>query len=178
MFDPEKLLDLGREARAENRLDDARDLLAQAVVEARWLRNQGMQATALKAWGQVERDLKHPDTAVKCYREAAGIYRALGDRLGEAHSIRHVGDIFREQKSAKEAASSYDQALEIYRNHPATPSLDLANTLRGVALLKEAAGADEDALFCWQEACQLYAEAGVDAGVAEAQNNIAFLLGQ
>jgi hypothetical protein len=35
MFDPEPLLALGHEARRERRLEDARDLFAQAVAECR-----------------------------------------------------------------------------------------------------------------------------------------------
>jgi len=75
-----------------------------------------------------------------------------------------------------EAEQAYNEALEIYRNSPETPQLDLANTLRGFALLKDGDG--EEALLLWQEASYLYAASGVDAGVSECELQIAFLMGR
>jgi tetratricopeptide (TPR) repeat protein len=178
MFDPEALLARGREARRENRLEEARDLVAQAVAECRFMKDPPLLARALKALGQAERDLKHTSTALQCYREAVAIYRDRGDKLAKAHGIRHIADILREQKAGAEAEKAYDKALAIYRAHPETPPLDLANTLRGFALLKEGAGDGEEAVLLWYQALDLYSRAGVQAGVAECQSNIAFLMGR
>jgi len=178
MFDPETLLIQGREASGEGRLDDARDLVAQAVAEARFVKDKAPLGKALRALGQAERALKHQDSAIQCYREAAAISLALGDRLAWAHAIRHVADILREHKRTTEAADWYSKVLEVYRTHPQALPLDHANALRGFALLKDSAGDTEEALLMWQGASTLYSTAGVAAGVAEAQGHIAFMLGR
>ncbi len=178
MFDPEILMTNGREARAENRLEESRDLFAQAVAECRWVKDNTLLARALKGLAQAERDLQHPTTALQCYREAAQIYRALDDRLAYAHTIRHSADVHRGQNTLPDAARLYEEALEIYRTHPDALPLDHANALRGFALLQDAAGHPEEALFLWQGASHLYSAAGVQAGFAEAEQHIAFLLGR
>jgi tetratricopeptide (TPR) repeat protein len=69
----------------------------------------------------------------------------------------------------------YNEALEIYRSHVQTPPLDLANALRGFALLQANLGKTEEAKQLWQEARDLYADQDVQAGVDEADRQIAHL---
>lgn len=177
MFDPEPLLASGREARRQQRFDDARDLFAQAVAESRWTPDDGLRARALKGLGQAERDLRHYTTALKCYREAAAIEAEAGDELAWAHTVRHIADILRELKDWPGAESNYNDALAIYRRRADAPVLDHANALRGLALLKDQLGASEEALLMWQAAKCLYEKAGVEAGVSECESHIAFLQG-
>ncbi len=177
MFDPGLLLARGYEARREHRSEDARDLFAQAVAECRYTPDRSLLANALKALAQAERDLQHPGTALKYYREAVDIERNRGDALAVAHTIRHIADIQREQKSFEDAAVSYDEALELYSKHPGVPPLDRANALRGIALLKDKTGDPHEALLMWRGAKALYQTAGVAAGVSECEAHIAFLLG-
>jgi tetratricopeptide (TPR) repeat protein len=177
MFDPEPLLALGHEARREMRLEDARDLFAQAVAECRWGADPKLLARALKAQGQTERDLKRTMTALECYRHAASIEKGLGDELAWAHTMRHIADMLRERKEYAQAEPIYTDVLEICRGHSAARVLDHANALRGMALLKDAAGTPEEALLMWRAARCLYEQAGVEAGIDECQSHIAFLLG-
>lgn len=177
MFDPEKLLADGWEAAREGRHGDARDLFAQAVAESRFSPDRSVKARALKALGKMERDLKRPVTALHNYREAAAIYRELGDLLTWAHTVRHVADILRDQKQMQESAAAYEEALGVYRTRPDRNGLDYANALRGFALLKDAMGNHDEALLLWRGAVPLYEAAGVAPGVAECQSHIAFLLG-
>jgi tetratricopeptide (TPR) repeat protein len=177
MFDPGLLLAGGHEARRERRFEDARDLFAQAVAESRYTLDRSVLAQALKALGQAERDLRHPSTALKCYREAAEMGRVLGDELALAHTIRHIADIQREQKLFTAAAASYNEALALYGKHAAAPPLDRANALRGIALLRDQTGDSHEALLMWRGAKTLYENAAVPAGVAECEAHIAFLLG-
>jgi tetratricopeptide (TPR) repeat protein len=95
-----------------------------------------------------------------------------------AHAVRHVADILREQGQPAKAAPFYEEALEIYRNHEEAGPLDLANAIRGYALLKADLGDPDEATFLWHEAMALYAEAGMQAGVTECQSQIAFLMGR
>ena len=83
------------------------------------------------------------------YREAALTH------YGEAAAINRAG---------------YREALAIYRRNERTPPLDLANALRGFALLK---GRSAEANALWQEARDLYAAVGVEAGVAESSGRLA-----
>jgi tetratricopeptide (TPR) repeat protein len=176
MFDPAPLLASGHQARREHRLEEARDLFAQAVAEYRFLSDRSRLVSSLKALGQAERDLRHPNTAIKCYREAAALQQTSGDQLGWAHSIRHVADILREQKNDTEAESAYNDTLAVYSTHSDTAPLDHANALRGFALLKDHSGDREQALLLWRAAKALYETSGVEAGVAECASHIAFLL--
>ncbi len=176
MFDPEPLLAGGYQACREHRFEEARDLFAQAVAESRFLPDRSALITSLKALGSAERDLRHPTTAIKCYRDAAALQHTTGDQLGWAHSIRHVADILREQKLPREAEAAYDQVLVVYAQRPDPPVLDYANALRGLALLKDHAGDVEEALHLWRAARAKYEAAGVEAGITECQTHIAFLL--
>lgn len=177
MFDPEPLLALGHEARRERRLEEARDLFAQAVAECRWCADRKLLARSLKALGQAERDLKRTMTALDCYRRAAAVEQDLGDQLAWVHTMRHIADMLREQKDYFQAEPIYANVLEIYRNRADAQALDRANALRGMALLKDATAAAEEALLMWRAARGLYEEAGVEAGINECQSHIAFLLG-
>jgi tetratricopeptide (TPR) repeat protein len=123
---------------------------------------------------QAHRENRTAD-ALKHYSEAAGIYREQNNPLRLAHTIRHVGDIYQQTKQSQLAGPFYAEALEIYRRHPETSPLDLANTLRGYALQQEATGNAAQAKLFWQEAGELYAAVNVQAGVSESERRIAFL---
>ncbi|MGH8902733.1 MAG: tetratricopeptide repeat protein [Egibacteraceae bacterium] len=47
--------------------------------------------------------------------EALAVYRQIGDRLGEAYSVKGLGDIARMRNRYDEAAERYEQALAVYR---------------------------------------------------------------
>jgi tetratricopeptide (TPR) repeat protein len=116
--------------------------------------------------------------ALNHYGHAVALRRSLDDPLSLAHTIRHLGDILREHGQPDKAVPCYEEALEIYRKHEQTRPLDLANTIRGYAHLKADTGDAEEATLLWHEAMALYAECGVQAGVAESQSQIAFLMGR
>jgi tetratricopeptide (TPR) repeat protein len=172
---PKDLIATGSEARKQNRLEFAEQQFAAAVASARQIGDPALLSEALTGLGQIERDLRNLDTARAHYEEAVSILRALDDPLRLAHTVRHVGDILRNQGLWKLAAPHYGEALAIYREHPSTPPLDLANTLRGYALLEQQLGNAAQATAFWQEARSLYASVDVQAGVAEAERRIALL---
>ena len=135
-------------------------------------------AKALTGLGQIERDLHNNDAAIRNYEEAVGIYRTHADVLRLAHSIRHLGDIYRNQKRADLAKPCYREALDLYRGEDRTPPLDLANAIRGFAILQHDAGETEEARMLWQEARELYAAVGIKEGVAESSRRLALLAGE
>ncbi|HEY4902971.1 MAG TPA: tetratricopeptide repeat protein [Candidatus Sulfotelmatobacter sp.] len=171
----DQLMSQALQARRENRFDDAKRDLVEAVVLCREAHEPGELARALADLGQIERDMHHNDAALRHYEEAVALYRDQGDPLKLAHAIRHVADIQRHVRNHQLAESCYDETLRIYREHPETPPLDLANALRGWALLKETMGEIEEARARWQEAGRLYADVHVEAGVTESNRRLKLL---
>jgi tetratricopeptide (TPR) repeat protein len=170
----ENLIQQALRARREHRLEDAKRDLVAAVALCRKAGGQNL-ARALTALGQIERDQGQNDAALRHYEEAVTIYRAAGEPLKLAHTIRHVADILRESGRAELAEPRYDEALALYRKHPETPPLDLANAIRGWALLKSDSRENESAKALWQEARELYAAVNVEAGVEESKRRLAML---
>ena len=72
----------------------------------------------------------------------------------------------------EQARPCYEEALTIYREHSETSALNLANAIRGFALLKSDAGETEQAKSLWQEARTLYIAAAVPPGVQESDAQI------
>jgi len=70
------------------------------------------------------------------------------------------------------------RARALYRGDPHTAPLDLANTLRGLALVTATRGDHAGAIALWREAGALYAAAGIEAGVAESAARVAALTAQ
>ncbi|HKR64534.1 MAG TPA: hypothetical protein VJZ00_12450 [Thermoanaerobaculia bacterium] len=92
------------------------------------------------------------------------------DRL--AHAIRHLADMHRRDGELALAEPLYVEALALYRANPATKKLDLANAVRPFAILRGLQGAEEESRQLWTEARDLYAECGIEAGVAEATRRL------
>jgi tetratricopeptide (TPR) repeat protein len=174
---PDDLVELMREA---NRLrferpHDAHRLYAKAVERCREAGMKRELIRALKGQGQIERDANNGAAALALYEEALTLCRQQGDAQMLAHTVRHVGDIHQEGGRDDLAEPCYNEALSIYRRDSQTLPLDLANTIRPFALLKENAGEVEEAKRLWAEARDLYAVAKVAPGVAESSRRLARL---
>lgn len=172
---PGSLLEHGRIAKRERRPEEARGLFREALAECDASENQALAAALCEELAYVERNLDDLDSSVQHYRRASELYLGLGNSLKRAHTIRHAADILRKQNKLSESAGAYAEALEIYRSHPETPPLDLANAIRGFALLTEDQGDFELATRLWQEAGKLYELTGIDAGVQESRKRIELL---
>jgi len=176
----------GYEARREHRINDAKAIYTEAVHQCRSSKDQPHLAQSLTRLGGIERDLGDIEASLKHYQDAVAIYRTLDAPLALAHTIRHVGDILRESGQLAPALPCYEEALRIYRNHSDTGTLDLANTLRGFALLQAALGQTKEAISMWQETGELYnqvwqepgspfTESDLTPGAAESKRQIALL---
>ena len=170
-----ELLNQAAHARRDNRLADAHRDLGEAVGLCRQAGAPRELVQALKALGQIERDLGRGDAAQLLYEEAATICREQGDPLLLAHTVRHLGDIHQDAGRLEPAEACYDEALALYRDHGQPPPLDLANAIRPLAMLKEATGEVEEAKRLWIEARDLYEAVHVLEGVAECSNRLARL---
>lgn len=171
----ETLIQQGLQARRENRPADAKRDFTEAVTLCRQAALPNELARALTGLGQIERDMHSNQAALAHYEEAVAIYRKQKNPLKLAHTIRHVADIQRHERLHESAHANYSEALALYRAHPETPPLDLANTLRGFALLKEEMADAPQARTLWREARDLDAAANVEAGVAEATRKVSML---
>jgi tetratricopeptide (TPR) repeat protein len=173
--DADALIEQGLAARREKRGDDARTCFEQAAAQCREALDRDRLARALSGLAQVNRDAGDPSKALALYDEIVAIRRTLEAPLSLAHALRHLADVARELDRETEAARTYDEALAIYRADAHTAPLELANALRGMALLKEATGDTAAAHSAWTEAGRLYRDADVDAGVAESARRCAAL---
>jgi tetratricopeptide (TPR) repeat protein len=51
-----------------------------------------------------------------CYQQALLIYQEIGDRLGEANTLKAIGDVLQFLKRSDEALQRYETALSFYRD--------------------------------------------------------------
>ena len=109
------------------------------------------------------------------YTLAVAFARIRNDPLLLAHRVRHLGDAYRRMGRAALAEPCYVESLSIYRQNEQTKTLDLANAVRGFAVLKQDIGARDEARRLWQEAHDLYVKADVPAGIAESAARLAAL---
>lgn len=164
--DVKSLIAAGYQARRERRLPEAKFAFTQAIHQLRdAVPPTAHLAEALRGLGQIERDLGEIAAALEHHQQAADVYRDLDAPQAVAHTVRHVADIERENGNLAAAARNYDEALLLYRSHPETNALDLANALRGYALLKGTTGHKEAAMAAWQEARVLYEQVAAETGL-------------
>ena len=171
----EVVLRTAREARNEQRFHDAKRAMIEGLESCRHKGQQTELPVVLKALGQIERDMGNPEVALPLYEEAVTIYRKQDQPFALAHTIRHVADIQQDLGRTDLAEPNYREALAIYRDHPETSPLDLANAIRGLAILIFDTGKREEARTLWQEAHDLYAAAHVEPGVQESARRLALL---
>ena len=123
--------------------------------------------------GRTFRNTDMPHMASERYTAAANLLRDSNEPQRLAHTIRHIADIQWKANLFEESRANYAGALAIYRGNPETGRLDLANTLRGYALLSESIRDIASAREMWTEARHLYSAVDVQAGVDEANRRLA-----
>jgi thermostable 8-oxoguanine DNA glycosylase len=157
----------GYQARRENRLAESRAAFIEAVRKAAIEADRLSLAEALCGLAQAERGIGNLEAASHHCANAAVLYRELAQPERLAFSLRHEADILRESGSIVQAEPLYLEAEEIYRQLGEQATLDLANTLRGLAIVTGAAGKMGESKVRWEHARELYAKCNVEAGVAE-----------
>ncbi len=163
----ETLIARAAAARSEGRFDLARDDLRDAIAQLRSGENPLQLADAVRRLGEVERSLAGGDHGAASYQEAIEILRNVQVPLKLAHAVRHLADLYRHQGELGKADDCYAEALSIYEHEELASPLDVANTLRGIALLNERTGFKVRALAFWLRARTLYEAANVESGVNE-----------
>lgn len=159
-------------ARREGRLSAAQSDAEMLVELCRNNTNKESLASALMMLGQIERDRSKKSSALQHYEEAVAICREVADTQVIAHTVRHLADLFCEEAMFDLAEKCFDEVLTLYRSDPNTAPANLANAIRGYAVLKDATDDHEAAMQLWQEARELYLDLGIDAGVAECDSRL------
>lgn len=129
----------------------------------------------LKALGHLVCDLGQYERARTLYEEAVELSREEGDALLIAHTVRHLGDLYREAGRAADADQCYQEALSRYRNASDPPVLDVANAHRSAATLRETEGDIQVARQLWSEALRGYKAANVQSGIRECEGRLSSL---
>lgn len=140
--------------------------LAKAVEICRRVDAKRELSIALGKFGHVQED---DEAKLACYVEAVAAARECDAPLQLAHAVRHLGDVHRHAGRRTDAKSCYDEALTLYRNADAPPTLDVANAVRPMAILQADLGNPEEALALWRKARDLYATVDIAEGVEEAE---------
>ena len=86
--------------------------------------------------------------------------------------MRHLGDLQRHAGQLDAAEAAYVEALALYRKHAQPGSLDFANAMRRMALLREQQDRRPEALAAWRETRELYDAVGLEDGVTEADDHL------
>ena len=131
--------------------------------------DQLARARELKQRGESARR-RDGATARLCYEEAVLLSRGVEEPLALAHTIRHLGDVYREQGRPDLAEPCYHEALGLYRTHEKGSSLDLANAVRSLAVLRW-----EQTRTLWQEVRDLYTSLSIEAGIKESTARVSVL---
>ena len=105
---------------------------------------------------QIEADQDQPKKALELCKKSLLFYRKTKDPQRIAHSVRHVADLETRLKLYQNAEGHYLEALQIYRNHENSGLMDLANALRGYAILLSLINKKEEAILTWKEAKEIY----------------------
>jgi len=101
---------------------------------------------------------------------ALELYRALGDPLGEANTLKAIGDVqqFRDERDA--ALDSYQQALALFRQ--VGDRLGEANVLHAIGDIQRFCDEYDTALASYRCALELYRAVGARLGEANALQSI------
>jgi tetratricopeptide (TPR) repeat protein len=103
---------------------------------------------ALAYTGAVERFAQRPEAAIGYYRRAITTLRPTGDVGGEAFAFRGMGQAEMDRAHYAAAASSFEQALNLYRSLPgAHVSVAQVNFCRGLLFTRQSRFAEAEALF-------------------------------
>lgn len=126
----------GYRARRENRLPASRAIFLDGVRRAAEGGDRSSLAEALCGLAQAESDIGNCPAARHHYANAAVLYRQLGPPKMLACAIQREADLLMKMSKPAEAEPLYLEAAGIYRQQGEESADDLANTLRGLALIR------------------------------------------
>jgi len=150
--------------------DDAESAHSQALRAARDLGDPARIARASLDLSAVYQQVGRHDASRVPAEEAAGIYRSLADRVGEAEAVDRIGMAFQRVARSREALAYFDEARMLYEE--AGDRLGVAGALGHAGIARWHLGRGSEALNQLKEAVSLYREAGDRRGEGKALNNL------
>ncbi|MGD1905960.1 MAG: tetratricopeptide repeat protein [Leptolyngbyaceae cyanobacterium] len=117
---------------------------------------RGMRGDTLKAIGDVLQFLDQRSEALERYDEALGIYRDVGDRLGEANTLQAIGLSMQRTGRHQEAERHLDEALNLYQQIGAR--WGAANTLQALAQVYQLLGKPRESFAAGHKAQEIFQE--------------------
>ena len=169
-----KLLDEAWRRRREENYEDARALL----IKARGLCEEddyNSLARIHHIYMQFDYDQGNLSNALELCHKSLAFYHKANNSDKIAHSTRHIADLQCHLGDDTSSESNYRTAISIYKDNPDTQAGDLANALRGFAILLEKRGKIQEAITAWEEAKELYQAGHVQCGVDEAGRKLVAL---
>ncbi len=153
------LVSLGDVARCRRDYVDARRILEEALTLSR---REGLvinEARSLQILGHTALDQQPgSDEAGHCFEEALPLFQQLGDKIGEASCVFHLGDIVKTRLNSEGARQYYEEALGLYQE-----AGDIASTADCNLRLADFAVERSDfaeARRCFKDALQVYQRLG------------------
>ena len=120
-------------------------------------------------YAQFHSDKNDLPKALEMYEQSLEFYRKADNRDKIAHSTRHIADNQRELGQDENSERNYRLAVGIYKSNTRTFAGDLANALRGFAIVLESRNKIPEAIAAWEETKDLYRECDLQMGQDEAQ---------
>lgn len=132
-------------------------------------------AKGLRDLAERERGLPDASLALVHYEEAVSLMQSLDEPLLLAHTVRHLGDLHYDNGQMPEAEVCFQQSLILYHNHERIPTLNFANAIRSLAVLKDNHGNISESVVLWREAHGMYKSFNIQTGVAESAAHLAMI---
>ena len=170
-----ELLAEGHRERQENRLSASRAIFLDVVRKASEEGDRLSLAEALGGLAEAEDGIGNYQAARHHYANAATLYRQIGPSKMLACTLRHEAGLWMQTNRSAEAEPLYLEAEKLYRQNGEDSALDLAHTLRALALIREAKGETTAARSLWQEACEIYARLEIKEALAECDKKLSLL---
>ena len=112
-------------------------------------------------------DLGSNRKSLESYKSALSLAQVDSEEEQIALITKQIADVECEIGDLKSSLNNYEKALNYYRKNVSKYSLSYANTVRGVALLKEKMVDYSDARKLWKEAKSIYEKLKIDTGIKE-----------
>jgi len=123
-------------------------------------------------YAQLESDHDNYRKALEFYQQSLGFYKKANNSDKIAHSSRHIADLQRTLGNDADSETNYTEAIGIYRANSQTKTGDLANALRGYALVLEKRSKISEAKTAWEATKKLYQACNLQAGIDEANRKL------
>jgi len=165
--DMEEHLRSARIFRNESRYREAIMELEAAIELSEKFKLTKEKSATLSMLANIYFDLGSNKRSLESYQDALTIAELDSEPEQIAHITQHIADVEREIGDLKSSLSHYEKVLAYYRSNMNKYGLNMANAMRGFALLKEKMVDYADAKSLWNEAKSIYEKYKISDGVKE-----------